>query len=105
MRYKNSVSLNNFHVYNAMKVNLQIEKNSAEKTSEISALREELEACKDQLNDSELQLRDLAEEYDSKVRYLLGLSIWGFNLSVVTCSIRLEREVLWFFSLPALGGI
>ncbi|XP_063675646.1 CAP-Gly domain-containing linker protein 1-like isoform X28 [Bolinopsis microptera] len=39
---------------------------STEKTAEIAELREELDGCKDQLNDSELQLRDLAEEYDSK---------------------------------------
>ena len=56
----------------------QIEQHSNEKTAEIAALREELDACKDQLNDSEVQLGDLttawrpyyyylAEEYDHKV--------------------------------------
>ena len=87
------VSLNG---YKAVKVNLQIEKNSAEKTSEISALREELDACKDQLNDSELQLRDLAEEYDSKVRYLLVYIYPGF----LTCHVQINPDTMTCSTFP-----
>ena len=63
--------MTDFLKLNVLLLNIpQIEQHSNEKTAEIAALREELDACKDQLNDSELQLRDLAEEYDSKVRNL-----------------------------------
>ena len=75
----------------------QIEQHSNEETAEKAALREELDACSDQLNDSGLQLRDLAEEYDHKVWDLRNVMA---DLSV--CSECFGSYVLAFVPLCPL---